>query len=307
MGQNMVESGQGIAAVERFTGLSKDTLRMWERRYDFPTPDRDTNGERLYPREQIDRLRVIKRLMDAGHRPGKLVELPLEELQRLSAPAPAKALQTETAEFLNLLRRHDVERLHAHLSDMLMRGGVGHFVTRIMPDLNEAVGEAWMRGELAVFEEHLYSHHAQTVLRAAISQVRPGLRGPRIVLTSFPGEPHTLGLLMVEALFAIEGASCIPLGTETPALEIVQAAEAHRADVVALSFSAAFSPSTMFDALHELRGLLRPDVAIWAGGTGAARPRKLPQGVVRASDLDEALRLVRERGSARRDASVPQP
>jgi DNA-binding transcriptional regulator YiaG len=38
-----------IAAVERDTGLSKDTLRVWERRYGFPQPARDGAGERLYP------------------------------------------------------------------------------------------------------------------------------------------------------------------------------------------------------------------------------------------------------------------
>ena len=36
-----------ITAVERETGLSKDVLRMWERRYGYPKPDRDANGERL--------------------------------------------------------------------------------------------------------------------------------------------------------------------------------------------------------------------------------------------------------------------
>ena len=35
-----------IAAVERDTGLSKDVLRVWERRYGFPAPTRDDNGER---------------------------------------------------------------------------------------------------------------------------------------------------------------------------------------------------------------------------------------------------------------------
>jgi DNA-binding transcriptional MerR regulator len=42
---------------------------MWERRYGFPVPERDANGERCYPPEQVERLRLIKRLMDAGHRP----------------------------------------------------------------------------------------------------------------------------------------------------------------------------------------------------------------------------------------------
>jgi len=61
-----------IASVERDTGLSKDVLRMWERRYGFPNPARDSNGERLYPAAQVERLSMIKRLMDQGHRPGKL-------------------------------------------------------------------------------------------------------------------------------------------------------------------------------------------------------------------------------------------
>ena len=48
------DSAQGcsIAAVERDTGLSKDTLRVWERRYNFPQPGRDAHGERLFCTEQ---------------------------------------------------------------------------------------------------------------------------------------------------------------------------------------------------------------------------------------------------------------
>ena len=42
-----------IAEVERETGLGKDTLRVWERRYGFPVPLRDALGERAYPDEQL--------------------------------------------------------------------------------------------------------------------------------------------------------------------------------------------------------------------------------------------------------------
>jgi MerR HTH family regulatory protein len=69
-----------ITAVERDTGLSKDTLRIWERRYGFPKPERDAAGERAYPMAQVERLRALKRLLDAGHRPGKVVTLSIDEL-----------------------------------------------------------------------------------------------------------------------------------------------------------------------------------------------------------------------------------
>ena len=67
-----------IAAVERDTGLSKDTLRVWERRYGFPMPERDAIGERAYPLDQVEKLRIVKRLMDGGHRPGRVVPMPVE-------------------------------------------------------------------------------------------------------------------------------------------------------------------------------------------------------------------------------------
>ena len=42
-----------ISAVERETGLSKDVLRIWERRYGFPRPGRDGqytfDGAPLWP------------------------------------------------------------------------------------------------------------------------------------------------------------------------------------------------------------------------------------------------------------------
>src|SRR5216110_3520529 len=73
-----------ISAVERETGLSKDVLRIWERRYGFPEPHRDDNAERQYPQEQVAKLRAIKRLMDAGLRPGKLIRRTLTELNTLA-------------------------------------------------------------------------------------------------------------------------------------------------------------------------------------------------------------------------------
>src|SRR5512145_2168009 len=85
---NTIAESQGlvlnISAVERETGLSKDVLRMWERRYGFPHPERDDNGERQYTPADIAKLRAVKRLMDVGMRPGRLVAHSLDELNALA-------------------------------------------------------------------------------------------------------------------------------------------------------------------------------------------------------------------------------
>ena len=83
-----------IADVERDTGLSKDTLRVWERRYGFPTPVRDAVGERQYDDLQLQRLRRIRRLLDAGHRPGRVVPLSDEALHALDTQADEQRIQS---------------------------------------------------------------------------------------------------------------------------------------------------------------------------------------------------------------------
>lgn len=284
-----------ISAVERDTGLSKDTLRMWERRYDFPKPLRDHNGERAYPAEQVEKLRLIKRLMDRGHRPGKIIGLTATELERLGAEVSGETAPRQDIEvFVRLIKTHQLPELRRHLSQTMARQGLQNFVIDTVAPLSVAVGDAWMRGYLAVFEEHLYSELMQSVLRNAIASIQPQGRSPRVLLTSFPGEQHNLGLLMVEATLAVEGTSCIPLGTETPAAEIAVAARAHRADIVALSFSAAYSETRAADGLRELRAMLPEPTQLWAGGAGVARSRRQINGVKLVSSLGQIVDLVKE-------------
>ena len=292
-----------IAAVERDTGLSKDVLRMWERRYGFPVPDRDANGERSYPADQVERLRLIKRLMDQGHRPGKLVAAPTEELRTLAprrSPARVResAAQVEDLDLLLvLIRRHDVAGYQQAMQQGLARKGLQRFVQDTVAPLTRRVGEAWEDGSVEVFEEHLFTELTKRLLRQAIAALPGGNRGPRILMTSVPEEPHVLGLLMAEALFALEGAECIPLGTQMPLLEIGRAALAHQVDIVALSFSTAFPHRQIPGLLQQLRMVLPSEMALWVGGGGIQRLTKI-DGVLLLAELGDLAPALAEWRSA---------
>ena len=271
-----------IAAVERETGLGKDTLRAWERRYGFPVPLRDATGIRGYPRALVDRLALIRRALLAGQRPGRLLALPAPELDALLAelaPEPAPAPMLDVAAGLVALRTGGAEALRHWLTQGLARTGLASFVIDGVAPLTVAVGEAWVAGSIAVYEEHLYSEALQSVLRNALVPFQAGLepRAPRLLLTTVPGEAHGLGLLMAEALMTLEACRCLSLGTQTPLADIAAAAQAQRIDVVALSFSESLSAAQALPALAELRARLPAAVQIWAGGGSAAlRGLRLP-------------------------------
>ena len=316
-----------IAAVERETGLAKDTLRVWEKRYGFPTPLRDAAGDRLYPSAQVVQLKLIRRLLDAGMRPGKVVGLDNDALQTLLAqnagpaldnaasgaaldtvnpksatkPTPLQTRQTRQAPeipaLLDAIAAHDPQALRHALLQAQWRMGLAPFVTDVVAPLTTAVGEAWVQGRFEIFEEHLYTEVITGVLRSAIATLAmppqsPGLQRPRVLLTTVPREPHGLGLLMLEALLTLEGCVCISLGTQTPLSDIVQAAQAHRADVVALSFTNLQSGPVVITQLRELRRQLPPERALWVGGSCSALYQKPLLGITAVQGLSAVAPLV---------------
>lgn len=260
----------GITSVERETGLKKETLRVWERRYGFPAPIRDDRGERLYPAEQVQRLRLIKRLLDQGLRPGRVVPACPEELTALAEAAcdclPTPPPPQACCDCLTLLATNQADAVRGSLQQQLARAGLQRFVLETVAPLTTQVGLAWMRGEIQVHQEHLYTEQVQNVLRGAIAAAGTLRSRPRVLLTTLPEEPHGLGLLMVEAMLVPEGVYCLSLGTRTPHSDICAAARAGGFDIVAVSFSAAVPLRNAWEALLDVRSQLDPGVQMWAGG-----------------------------------------
>lgn len=286
-------SDLSVSATERETGVSREVLRKWELRYGFPNPTRDAKGERHYPSEQVERIKVIKRLLDTGMRPSKVVPLKLEELGDLTLQDSLAPLGNSTSEeVVEFLRLHDINGLKKMLRLALAERGLSHVVLDTIASANHAVGNAWFQNILQVHEEHLYSGIIQELLREAIAHMSQTEGSPRVLLATPPNELHGLGILMVQALFSLHGAYCIELGPQTPLFELQTAAKAHQADIVALSFSVSYPKRQIAPFLAELRSSLAPSVAIWIGGDGT-RQVKIPVGVTRFLSLQPAVEALK--------------
>ncbi len=73
-----------IGTIASLTGIAVERLRAWERRYGLE-PAHKAGKTRFYSRAQLERLQLIKRLIDQGHPISTLVELDDEALtERLS-------------------------------------------------------------------------------------------------------------------------------------------------------------------------------------------------------------------------------
>jgi len=285
-----------IAEVERATGIARATLRVWEQRYGFPRPGRNASGERTYSAEQVQRLRTIQQLVRAGHRPGSIVSLGTPALQKLAKAASHRVASSIPDDpLLKVLREHDAEALIRNLRRSVTELGLERFVLQLGA-LNRTVGNAWECGQLQVFEEHAYVEAVQSVLRQCLLDLpAPAGQGrPSVLLTTLPGEPHGLGLLMAQAVFALQGCKCVSLGVQVPVGQVVAAAAAYRCDAVALSFSAAAQSRNVLAALQLMRSQLPESTQIWVGGSSPAIQRRDIEGVRTLLGIEEVRLAVEQ-------------
>jgi MerR family transcriptional regulator, light-induced transcriptional regulator len=291
---NASNTHMSISAVERDSGLSKDVLRVWEKRYDFPRPERDAHGERIYPMDQVMRLRRVRRLLDAGFRPSKILAMSDMALHTLEIRIQKEHLQEDeqavlVRELMQHVRSNDVRALRHALAMSYAKQGALIFIHQTINALNKLVGEAWLRGEIEVYQEHLLTEQLQNLLRFNIHSVGMVSETPRVLMCTFPHEQHSMGLLLVEAIIAPEGAQVINLGVEVPLQQLIAAAEAYQAQIICLSLSAVYPIKAANSNLQELRVQLPAHIPIWAGGALTRKLKLQMAGLHLLPDLAQLL------------------
>ena len=257
-----------IREVVRLTGLRREQLYMWQRRYGFPEPLRDPFGDRVYPPDQVARLKLIKQLLSEGWRAGAVVPLAETALQSMLGlavddPSPLPA-EIETA--VKLLGEHRVGELQNHLSKMLVGQGLRRFLEQTLIPLNEAVHERVVRGEMQNFQELRFADLAQRLLRDVTRLVRPTRDARQILLATPPNDPNQLGLAILELLLFTEGVNCLTLGAGVPAQEIAGAASAYKAALVVLLFDRGISGKIAGQEIRGLRAALPPELPLVVSG-----------------------------------------
>ncbi len=286
------ESRHPIRVVSARTGLPQDLIRVWERRYHAVVPARSKTGRRLYSDPDIEKLRLLRRAVDAGRRIGDVAGLSLEALRdlvaedhrespgaetrtRTRAPADtpealARGLVAEAVEALETFDRHRLEAVLDEASVQL--GGPALREHLIVPLLN-LIGERWQDGTMRIVQEHM----ASTIVRSFMTSGRNGkdrAHAPRIVVTTPSGQHHELGALLAAAVAEEAGWDVYFMGPDLPAEEIAVAVRQLGARAIALSVTTR-GEGRVISELARLRGLVADDVPVFVGGgaTGALRDR----------------------------------
>lgn len=268
-----------IRAVSKLTGISIDTLRAWERRYQVVIPQRDERG-RLYTEADVQRLRLLNSAVEKGHAIGRLASLSDEELQALitnqgtgafsvslmgspeseeSVPAPRSVMAA-----IERMDYAEAERELSLLAGVLAPRELAH---RVALPLMRQVGEAWHEGRLSIAQEHMTSALLRNLLGALIPLHQRSSPSIRLMFATPSGEQHEFGILLSAMLAVGGGLGIIFLGANLPADEIVLAAQKTAPQVVVLGFIGANGARAGISEVRKIAHKLPSQIELWVGGT----------------------------------------
>jgi DNA-binding transcriptional MerR regulator/methylmalonyl-CoA mutase cobalamin-binding subunit len=256
-------------------------IRAWEKRHRVLSPERTESNRRLYSDRDIERLILLRQLIEQGHSIGELAALSSEALMELLAkeragkymPGPGSSGSPEGRDFqgdmLTAVRALDVRSLEdaltqasLHLSQQALISGV------IIPFL-ESIGRQWQEGTLRIAHEHMATATVRTFLGSIVASAPRFPNAPTAVVCTPVHQLHELGALFAAATVATRGWNVVYLGANLPAEEIAAAVHQLSARMLILGIVYPADDALLHRDLRRLATLLPGGVAVAVGGRAA--------------------------------------
>ncbi len=263
-----------IHRVAKLTGLSKDVVRVWERRYGLVKPLRSANRYREYSDEDVALLRFLKEELDRGQTIGTLaLEGRDALLQRMRAHSPIspgelKPHDNLLDELIGLLEPLEKARFEQKLNGAVAVIPFEEAVQRILLPLQQRIGELWHEGRVSIAIEHYVTKLIQQKLFSVMNHLPTNEYGPRVLIACPEGESHEIGAQAVAYLAATRGCHVYYLGPNLPVSDLQKFCERVKPDLVLLSLTEIKSDAVGLQRFQELKQLATHwPVAV--GGQGA--------------------------------------
>jgi DNA-binding transcriptional MerR regulator len=213
-----------VAQVEALTGIKAHTLRIWERRYDFLTPERTPTNIRLYSDEQLKKLLNFGILVKNGYRVSKLGKLKDEEIYVEVTKVlsdPSSEMNDEMKGLTLCMLEMNEEEFDNIFERQVMRKGFLKTITEVIYPFLQYVGVLWTTNKAMVAQEHYISNLIRQKLISAIERLAlPPKDAPSIVFFLLEGEEHEIGLLLASFMAKSMGWKIYYLGQAVPLVNI---------------------------------------------------------------------------------------
>lgn len=286
--------GYSIGKVSELTGIPRNTLLAWERRYELVEPQRADNGYRVYSEADVETLRRVNALVKKGHRISHAVNLvnedPLGEArERASTSRSEVALEIQRALEDRLLHfdRAGAEKVLVRTVLMSFPAAVDDIYLPLMRE----IGNKWHLGEVSVAQEHFATNFCREKLITMLVALSHGIGNAREVICAGPqGETHELGLLAISIKLALHGFHVTYLGADLPVEDLIEVCQEREPELLCMSAVLQRDDTHLPDVIRTVRAGLPRGTTLAVGGPAMRQglPVDLP-GVLVCETIEDLL------------------
>ncbi|WAR43688.1 MerR family transcriptional regulator [Methylomonas rapida] len=271
-----------IKAITSLTGLTAETLRAWERRYDCISPKRNDSGRRSYSQADLEKLKLLVKLTREGHAISKIAHLTCEQLREFQNQS-ADTNDTQPSNLFNqiidALRQYRIERCEQLLKRALLVYEPLDYARDVLLPALHSVGQLWHEEKINIAQEHMFSSCVKRIVLTMVNNLhRPSKHNPSMLFATPSGEPHEFGILLGCLVAAAQQYTCYYVGADLPSKDIIDASRHLKPDVIVIGMVK--NPPEL-QTLLELDRLLdfarTSETKIWLAGAGAEQWHQSPK------------------------------
>lgn len=282
-----------IKDLEKLTGIKAHTIRMWEKRYKFLTPERTLTNIRFYSDQDLRSFLNVSILNRNGFKISHIVKMKHAEINDkiLEITENVHDFDNQIESLIVAMTEMDELMFEKILTSSILKLGLENTVTQIIYPFFEKIGVLWQIGTINPGQEHFVSSLIRQKLIIAIDGQYNSLSAhSKLFLLFLPhGEFHEIGLLYAHYLIKKSGFRVIYLSQDVPYEDIVEVAQMKPPDYLFTSFTSFITEEDLKSYVDKL-SVAFPDKTIFVSGFQAREYAiPLPKNVKQISSSDELL------------------
>ncbi len=212
-----------IKDLENLSGIKAHTIRIWEQRYSFLSPDRTDTNIRYYSNVELKKILNIALLNKYGFKISHIDKMNTAEVnEKILSLTQTEAQQERIVnELIVNMIDLDMEKLEATLDKFIMLKGIDKMIVQIVFPFLERIGVLWITNHINPAQEHLVTNIIRQKIIVGINSIIASAKVNKTVLLFLPeGEHHELGLLFINYLLKRRGINTIYLGANIPIQDV---------------------------------------------------------------------------------------
>ena len=257
------EAGSSIAAVSELLGIPVPTIRSWERRYGFPSPDRTRGRHRRYAEREISQLRDLRDLVTKGYSTADAV-------RRVVRSAGEEEGVDVVEEVVSSALALDPQALEGSLERAARSMGVEKAIVSVGLPAMRVIGARWKAGTCNVDHEHLATQVVRSWLARHAPPEPPASARDPVVLACGPKDMHTIALEAFGVVLSRRGRSIRLLGALTPTDAIASTLRSLRAPVAVVVCQRGVTRKAAIGSIEAAAAI--PGTRVFYAGEGFASP-----------------------------------